>query len=97
MKSRQFRRSNATLWETKAGTALKSYNTFVAWEPADGAVPFFLSSNWDCSVTTTRQVGKFLEKSSKQIRAQIKAGTILQWTQKEFDNLVEDAIYAEGA
>ena len=96
IKKLPFRRSNATIWQTSEGEALQSYSTFVVWTPRDSGEPWFLSENWDCSVTTTRQVGKYLEMTSKGIRKAISQGRMLVFRQGELDKLIWEACEKEG-
>jgi len=59
--------------ETKTGKHLYSYRSLVA-EYKDGKL--LLYPDYDYSRTTTKHIGKWTGKDSKQIQAGIKAGTI---------------------
>jgi hypothetical protein len=68
---------NQLIIKTDQGTFFQSYNSVIAFTPADGSKTQLDKKYWDYSQTTRRYRNLFLNKTSKQIRDEIKTGEII--------------------
>lgn len=63
--------ANQFVINTEEGAYMQSYRTVVVFRGYD---KILLDPNWDCSRTTTKYVGRFLGRSTTEIRNKIKSG-----------------------
>ena len=56
------------------GSFFQSYNSMIAFRPASGATVILDRDKWDYSRTTSRYRNQFLNETTKETKAKIKAG-----------------------